>query len=61
MTSEGDVRGAVEVAKEEFGGVTAAINCAGVGVAMRTLSKKGPHPLDHFQVRSWFIRSWNKC
>lgn len=50
VTSESDVRGALEVAKEKYGGVTAAVNCAGIGVAMRTLSKKGPHPLEDFQV-----------
>lgn len=50
VTSESDVRGALEVAKEKYGGVTAAVNCAGIGVAIRTLSKKGPHPLEHFQV-----------
>ena len=51
VTSESDVRGALEVAKEKYGGVTAAVNCAGIAVAKRTLSKKGPHPLDDFQVR----------
>ena len=44
------MRGALEVAREKYGGVTAVINCAGIGVAIRTLSKKGPHPLDEFKV-----------
>ena len=48
--SEEDVKGALQVAREKYGGVTAAVNCAGIGVAMRTLSKRGPHPLDQFQV-----------
>lgn len=50
VTSESDVRQALGVAKDKYGGVNVAINCAGVGVAMRTLSKRGPHPLDQFQV-----------
>ena len=52
MTSESDVRAALAVVKSEFGGLSAVVNCAGVGVAMRTLSKKGPHPLESFQVRN---------
>lgn len=50
MTSESDVKGALETAKEKYGDVNVAVNCAGVGIAMRTLSKRGPHPLDEFQV-----------
>ena len=49
MTSESDVRNAVEVAREKFGGISAAVNCAGMGIAKRTLTKKGPHPLEEFQ------------
>ena len=34
---------------EGLGGrVDCAVNCAGVGAAMRTLTKNGPHPLDEF-------------
>lgn len=29
--------------------INAAVNCAGIGIAMRTLTKKGPHPLQDFQ------------
>ena len=48
VTSESDVQGALGAAKEH-GGVTTVVNCAGLGLAMRTLSKRGPHPLDKFQ------------
>ena len=41
---------ALQTAQDKFGGVNVAVNCAGIGVAVRTLSKKGPHPLDLFQV-----------
>jgi NAD(P)-dependent dehydrogenase (short-subunit alcohol dehydrogenase family) len=44
---------AVEVVLAEvvqaLGGLHIAVNTAGGGVGMRTLSKKGPHPLDAFQ------------
>ena len=50
VTSESDVQQALQTAQDKFGGVNVAVNCAGIGVAVRTLSKKGPHPLDLFQV-----------
>ena len=31
-----------------FGRLTAAVNCAGTGIAKRTITKKGPHPLNEF-------------
>ena len=34
---------------DTYGSLTAAVNCAGIGIAKRTLIKKGPHPLDEFQ------------
>ena len=49
VTSEQDVTAALDVAEARFGGrVDCAVNCAGVGAAMRTLTKNGPHPLDEF-------------
>src|SRR5690606_37609790 len=33
----------------ELGGLHIAVNTAGGGTAMRTLSKEGPHPLDEFR------------
>ena len=49
VTSEGDVQQAIKLANETFGPLTATVNCAGIGIAMRTLSKKGVHPLNHFE------------
>lgn len=43
------MRHVVQVAKEKYGGLNAVVNCAGVGIAKRTLTKKGPHPLEDFQ------------
>lgn len=48
VTKEEDVRKAVSAAVEAFGGIQGAINCAGVGVAERVLTKGGPHNLDLF-------------
>jgi 3-hydroxyacyl-CoA dehydrogenase/3-hydroxy-2-methylbutyryl-CoA dehydrogenase len=48
VTSEADVAAAVTLAKEAFGGLTAAINCAGIAIATKTLGKDGPHALDAF-------------
>lgn len=50
VTSEESVRQAVQAAVDQFGALHGAISCAGVGVAIRTISKMGPHPLDAFQT-----------
>ena len=49
VTSETDVRNAVKVAVDTYGGITAAVNCAGIGIAKKTMTKKGPHPLNEFE------------
>jgi 3-hydroxyacyl-CoA dehydrogenase/3-hydroxy-2-methylbutyryl-CoA dehydrogenase len=48
VTSEADVRAAIAIATSAFGPLTAAINCAGIAIALRTLTKEGAHPLDTF-------------
>ena len=40
---------AIQLANEKFGPLTAVVNCAGIGIAVRTVSKKGAHPLDQFE------------
>ncbi|MEU6198555.1 3-hydroxyacyl-CoA dehydrogenase [Streptomyces sp. NPDC047061] len=47
VTSETDVTAAVAAAAE-LGDLRIAVNCAGIGTAARTLSKKGPFPLPDF-------------
>jgi NAD(P)-dependent dehydrogenase (short-subunit alcohol dehydrogenase family) len=49
VTDEVDVEAALGAAVEELGGLHIAINTAGGGTAIRTLSKTGPHPLDAFR------------
>lgn len=39
----------VNEAVEALGGLHIAVNTAGGGIAMRTLTKQGPHPLDDFR------------
>ncbi|RJP75123.1 MAG: 3-hydroxyacyl-CoA dehydrogenase [Candidatus Abyssobacteria bacterium SURF_17] len=53
VTSEDDVRNAIEAATKQFGGIHFCINCAGTGLAMRTVSKTGPHDLGPFE---WLIK-----
>src|SRR5207253_2340656 len=48
VASEDDVNKALDAAIAAFGKVTAAINCAGIGTAMKTTGKGGPFPLALF-------------
>lgn len=43
------MKNALQFAKERYGSVNVAVNCAGIGIVMKTLSKQGPHQLDDFQ------------
>ena len=50
VTSEADVTNAIDMVEDRFGGVVnATVNCAGIGVANKTVSKRGAHSLDEFQ------------
>jgi NAD(P)-dependent dehydrogenase (short-subunit alcohol dehydrogenase family) len=48
VTNEAAVTAALDAA-EKLGPVRIAVNCAGTGNAMKTLSKDGPFPLDAFR------------
>lgn len=48
VSDEASVRAAVDKAVETFGGVHIVVNCAGVGIAQKVVSKKGPHDLAVF-------------
>ncbi|GMV93521.1 MAG: 3-hydroxyacyl-CoA dehydrogenase [Candidatus Hydrogenedentota bacterium] len=50
VTGEAYVKKTIQATTDRFGTLHGAINCAGVGVAIRTLSKMGPHPLDAFET-----------
>lgn len=51
MTSEADVQSAVSLAREKFGKLDLAVNCAGIAVAVKTYNAKKdiPHSLEDFQ------------
>jgi len=48
VTSPEEVMAAIARGVERFGTIHVAVNCAGVGAAMRTLTKQGPMPLEVF-------------
>jgi NAD(P)-dependent dehydrogenase (short-subunit alcohol dehydrogenase family) len=48
VTSDRDCAAAVELAREEFGGLQGVINCAGIASGERVVGKEGPHSLDSF-------------
>ncbi len=50
VTSEDSVKGAIDAAKAAMGGLTCAVNCAGIAPPAKTLGKDGPHPLDLYQA-----------
>jgi NAD(P)-dependent dehydrogenase (short-subunit alcohol dehydrogenase family) len=48
VASEESVKAAILAAKEAMGGITLAINCAGVANAGRALGREGPWPTENF-------------
>ncbi|GAA5513221.1 putative oxidoreductase Rv1144 [Deinococcus carri] len=61
VTSEDDVAAAIVAAREAFGGLHGAVNCAGVAPAAVTAGKRGPHPLELFErvIRVNLIGTFN--
>jgi len=49
VASEREVSDAIAAVVAKFGAVHIAINCAGIGRAMRTITREGPHSLDLFK------------
>ena len=49
VTDEAGVAANVDAAHAAMGGINACINCAGIGMAMKTMGKEGPHSLDVFK------------
>jgi 3-hydroxyacyl-CoA dehydrogenase/3-hydroxy-2-methylbutyryl-CoA dehydrogenase len=48
VADEEHMKAAVAKAIDKFGKINGTVNCAGVAIAAKTLSKKGAHPLDSF-------------
>uniref|UniRef100_A0A3Q3FZB1 Hydroxysteroid (17-beta) dehydrogenase 10 n=1 Tax=Labrus bergylta TaxID=56723 RepID=A0A3Q3FZB1_9LABR len=57
VTSEADVQSAVSLAREKFGKLDLAVNCAGIAVAFKTYNFKKdlPHSLEDFQGRTFNV------
>jgi NAD(P)-dependent dehydrogenase (short-subunit alcohol dehydrogenase family) len=49
VTDEASVQAAVALALDKMGRITAAVNCAGIAFAVKTVGRDGPHPLDAFK------------
>ena len=49
VTSEEQVKAALDLAVSAFGGLGGVVNAAGIGPAAKVLGKNGPHPLDLFE------------
>ncbi len=49
VTNEDQVNAALDVAESAFGRVNVTVNCAGIAIAMKTIGRRGVHPLDAFQ------------
>ena len=49
VTDEASVQNAIRFATEKMGKITAAVNCAGIAPASKTLGRDGPHDLALFQ------------
>lgn len=51
VTDEAAVQSAIDTAVNDLGGLNIVVNCAGIGMAMKTYSSKsGVHPLDVFST-----------
>jgi NAD(P)-dependent dehydrogenase (short-subunit alcohol dehydrogenase family) len=49
VTSEEQVKSAVDLAVSTFGRLDGVVNAAGIGPAAKVLGRNGPHPLDLFE------------
>ncbi len=48
VSDEVSVKKAIDTAAQNFGGIHFAISCAGIGIPMKVLGKKGPLPIEQF-------------
>ena len=61
VSSEDQVKAAIDLAVSSFGGLHGAVNAAGIGPAAKVLGRNGPHPLDLFEktIRVNLIGTFN--
>ncbi|WP_421378147.1 3-hydroxyacyl-CoA dehydrogenase [Bacillus salacetis] len=48
VTNEVEVASAIDKAVGKYGSINTVVNCAGIGIASKVLSRKGVHSLDRF-------------
>jgi NAD(P)-dependent dehydrogenase (short-subunit alcohol dehydrogenase family) len=63
VSSEDSVKAAISQANETMGGITLAINCAGIATAGRALGREGPWPTELFNkvIQVNLVGSFNVC
>jgi NAD(P)-dependent dehydrogenase (short-subunit alcohol dehydrogenase family) len=63
VSSEASVRSALAQAGESMGGITLAVNCAGIGTAGRALGREGPWPTENFNrvIQVNLVGTFNVC
>lgn len=49
VSNEDSVSNGLDAVETAYGSVSAAINCAGVAIAVKTLGRDGPHPLSAYR------------
>ena len=49
VTDESSVQAAIATALDTMGGITACVNCAGIGPASKTVGREGPHSLSLYR------------
>jgi NAD(P)-dependent dehydrogenase (short-subunit alcohol dehydrogenase family) len=49
VTDENSVQAAVALASSKMGGISAAVNCAGIATGEKTVGRDGPHSIEAFQ------------
>jgi 3-hydroxyacyl-CoA dehydrogenase/3-hydroxy-2-methylbutyryl-CoA dehydrogenase len=49
VTDADAVKAGLDAAVAKFGRIDACVNCAGIGMAMKTMGKEGPHDLEIFR------------
>lgn len=49
VADEDSVQAAISQAVHNMDGITAAVNCAGIALGIKTIGRDGPHPLSAFQ------------
>jgi 3-hydroxyacyl-CoA dehydrogenase/3-hydroxy-2-methylbutyryl-CoA dehydrogenase len=50
VTDTVSVQAAIDGTVQQYGGIHIAVNCAGIGIPMKVLSKKGPMPIEKFEL-----------